>query len=117
MKAAGFPQPEPEFGQVWYERNSVYVLGGVIDGELSGTYSYGQTFKACSFDAITGDIFAPTATDILAEMRDGWRLTRVNQDMFICTEKEALWGDDGCKDNPAEAAAIAWLSIHENKSL
>lgn len=122
LKAAGFPQPEPESGQVWYEGDMPYVIGAFKDGKLSGAYFYGGVFFEVEQDAMEKDIFAPTATDILPS------------ECFICREisyktktgeRWVVYDRDTlellCKgfpetDNPAEAAAAAWLEIHEKKA-
>ncbi len=114
MKKAGFRQPEPEVGQVWVEPNGVfYFIGKIDDHMVSGHYIGGREFVTDVAEIKKHDTFCPTATDILLDMPDGYRLTRVNQDMFLCTKEEPLLGTDGCKVNPAEAAALAWFETNE----
>jgi len=105
LKEAGFPQPEPEFGQVWYEKNAnAYVLGGIKDGELNGSYLYGQTFEACSLDAIKDDVFAPTAAYIFLNIGVAPFRYSENGDelMFLMLT------------NPERAASF-WIGFNEKK--
>lgn len=118
LKAAGFPQPEPEAGQVWYEGQKAYVLGKIEQRQLHGVYLDGECFEACDINAMRDDIFAPTATDILAQLGDNYNLTICSQ-FFRVEQMKAdeyfvinYWQSD----NPAEAAALAWLEIHEKKA-
>ncbi len=115
LKEAGFPQPEPEVGQVWVEPEGIaYVIALIRDTEFWGRYmNHVDRIDECDISEIKNDAFCPTATDILLDMPDGYRLTRVNRGMFLCTEEEPLLGTDGCKVNPAEAAALAWFKLHE----
>ena len=115
LKAAGFPQPETvQEGQFWYscivrktrERELRYInqfdRTGILPTEFFACYPY----------------FAPTATDILAQLGDNYNLTICSQ-FFRVEQMKAdeyfvinYWQSD----NPAEAAALAWLEIHEKKA-
>ena len=109
LKEAGFPQPSPEFGQVWWhpesETNAVLINSDRSDGRC--LFMDAEGFRL--FMKLEDLIFAPTDADILLQMPDGHALTRVNQDMFICIEGEPLMGTDGCEYDVAEAAAIDWF--------
>ena len=111
----GFPQPETvQEGQFWYscivrktrERELRYInqfdRTGILPTEFFACYPY----------------FAPTATDILAQLGDNYNLTICSQ-FFRVEQMKAdeyfvinYWQSD----NPAEAAALAWLEIHEKKA-
>ena len=52
LKAVGFPQPEPESGQVWYEGQKAYVLGKIKQRQLHGVYLDGECFEACDINAM-----------------------------------------------------------------
>jgi hypothetical protein len=116
LKAAGFPQPEPEAGQVWHEGNMPYVIGAFKDGKLSGAYFYGGVFFEVEQDAMEKDIFAPTATDILPQLPSAANISKpFNAELWLCVygENEDNWTES---NNPAEAAALAWFEIHEKKA-
>jgi hypothetical protein len=122
LKAAGFPQPEPEAGQVWYEGQKAYVIGAFDDGEFNRVYFNGSCFNSENQEVMVNDIFAPTATDILPsecficreisyKTKTGERWVVYDRDTF-----ELLCKGFPETDNPAEAAAAAWLEIHEKKA-
>jgi len=145
LKAAGFPQPEPESGQVWYEGQKAYVLGKIkqrqlhvrVDTpsmaapnvlgkikqrQLHGVYLDGECFEACDINAMHDDIFAPTATDILRELGNDyvlWFDHSPKMVVFFCAKTGNSIREAGApfpNANPAEAAALAWLEIHEKKA-
>ena len=104
LKAAGFPQPEPEAGQVWYEGQKAYVLGKIEQRQLHGVYLDGECFEACDINAMRDDIFAPTATDILAALFPAEIQFQISAMQVL---QMAL---------DPESAAAAWLEIHEKKA-
>lgn len=69
LKDAGFPQPEAEFGQVWYRpeyidnSNTILVTGQWDEGPY-GIGDMGQQYSPYNL-AWHELVFAPTATDIL----------------------------------------------------
>ena len=115
LKEAGFLQPEPEVGQCWY--NDTGLLGIIVKYEGFRLYSY------CSFETgktITApekvfyaahNVFAPTAIEILRELQYA-DLTFRNGKFRVIFEHVM-----NRHDNPAEAAAAAWLELHEKKNL
>lgn len=91
LKEVGFPQPEPEFGQVWFSADrSPFVVGGFDTPRF--------------YDDL---VFAPTATDIMRALPGlsmrfhshlkEWQ-TRYKKNETRRAHKE-----------PAEACALAWL--------
>ena len=105
LKDAGFPQPDFQFGQLWMtndERHFAFV--GTAQMELFKQHYAGSI------------IFLPTATDILAQLGDNYNLTICSQ-FFRVEQMKAdeyfvinYWQSD----NPAEAAALAWLAaLHD----
>lgn len=116
LKQAGFPQPEPAFGQVWYELHvSRYVISSTNNG-ISGGWEDGETFEDAPFSSMNADIFAPTATDILKELWFRFELTYAAHGKFFIKEWKDLIDKPAIiqqSDDPAEAAALAWLQIHE----
>jgi hypothetical protein len=95
LKNAGFPQPD-EIGLKVY-----YNILGAENTCLAGRLIHGQ-------------IFAPSATDILKEFfapeDDGPFLYWSGQNRFWVCDFDIYTFDH---ENPAEACAAAWLSIHE----
>lgn len=122
LKEAGFPQPEPEAGQFWYNPDfGLFLVGrrSFIDGRMRNIF-YFETGKSYDKeDASFADcIFAPTATDILRELKDNipnlvcTHRPKNNGATFVCYYSAHQFISD---DNPAEAAAIAWLKINSKK--
>jgi hypothetical protein len=117
LKEAGFPQPVPEVGQVWYNaigypfiivRNmgGVFVCCSLRDGNLSNEIKGSDILSACSF--------VPTPTDILRELGfefQGYFAAIVNE--FVCLQDGAPGVKSWQHENPAEACAMAWLYINE----
>lgn len=115
LKAAGFPQPEPEFGQVWY--SDIFKTKWLVGLErLPNGLVVGKTVKikieeVGIWEQESGayGVFAPTAIDIypklnfdfrLAPMPKGWQVNRASNGELISRH-----------ENPAEAAAEAWLEV------
>lgn len=115
MKEAGFPQPEPEVGQVWVEMyGSAFYITEVTKINFSGRYIGSGSFNNASLFRAESDTFCPTATDILLHMRDGTIITIMDR-KFICYSPDFDFPIDSeatpIHENPAEAAAMAWLRI------
>ena len=105
LKNAGFPQPQPEAGQMWW---IVHFVGFNAEYWKLVLLEYG---KGVSENAI----LAPDAEYIAALLPEGCRLE--------------IWeGRHSCKcetletvivtqaDNFAEAAALAWLALNETET-
>ncbi len=118
LKEAGFPQPEPERGQVWYTeyRKTYIILSG--DKTIHGHIESWGVMEVINILRIYGRAFAPTATDILLQMPDGYGLFKFSGNLFVCTDSQVLKVDNPyvISDNPAEAAAAAWLEIQKQKN-
>lgn len=91
LKEAGFPQPEPERGQVWYnEDKDLGVLGNCISATFDFTWcSVGDNYDGHddhyeNADSILKEyVFAPAATDILRHINKSGYLDRwVNRFML-----------------------------------
>lgn len=123
LKEAGFPQPAPDLGQVWYYNGGGFLQVVEFDNEqnMPIIYAFGSAYyeRRPYWNQL---IFACAATDILKEL-PGYYLIRYGpHDMpnlpmgfaFGCINpsRNTSWNDD----NPAEACALAWLAIHEKKS-
>ena len=113
LKEAGFPQPEPEFGQVWWlddDNPSPLVITFVYStGQVDFCLEGGPTNMG--HHLFPNMVFAPTAADILREL--GFRF------YLIYDETASKWFlnkpdsefDIWDADNPAEAAAQAFLNL------
>lgn len=118
LKAAGFPQPKYKRGQFWYDADGIEFMVFGFNGEtISGTYlQRGGYFGGGKVDK--GDCFAPTAADILKELPDNTLLiiqqnaTPENEIIFDCMTDMHVHSRNV---NSAEAAAKAYLSIHEKQ--
>ncbi len=92
LKAAGFPQPDPEAGQIWYQtwnRNHPIIILRRFGGKNGLFYiglDAGGEVVAFTDSTKTNCVFAPTAADIISEL-----------------------SKDTGDENPAEDAAKAWL--------
>lgn len=126
LKDAGFPQPEPEAGQVWYARHETFIFLGRIS---SGAW----TVCSVDYDEVQNIypndmVFAPTATDLLLDLPEDTHLYVADVDgerffvpsLFEFVENETIKYDDGLMagwdisepdTNPAEACAAAWLAL------
>lgn len=132
LKAAGFPQPEPQAGQFWYKKHpsTAITLDFVQSVEYNqegekqfytlwvGTDDTGGNFYTIKNHKL---IFAPTATDILEQL-PGYEIGffPTAKDLYFLPGAWSMRGlEDECPsaehDNPAEAAALAWLKLNEKK--
>lgn len=115
LKHAKMPQPEPEFGQIWYtgQRESKIVIVGPVDFE--GDYPHVPDHHVAIYSGEKEDwAFAPDAEYITALLPPGWALgmwdgkpscTNSNDEFPI-----RVWGDTF-----AEAAAGMWLEVNALK--
>ena len=110
LKTAGFPQPKPEFGQIWYGPDGVACT--FVEG-LYWVCGDGDVFDPPDLSEMT---FAPTAPDILREVGGGDIGLYCFNKAFSVIQKGFY--DDPYEDypeftdsNPAEACALAWLEM------
>lgn len=119
LRDAGFPQPEYKFGQYWRTEDGRHDA-------FCGSKSW-ATFEDWVKTKKISIVFAPTATDILRELGDGYRLCCLDwRGWIVEKEKYTSFEDQAYEyvaesypitndENPAEACAKAWLE--RNKTL
>ena len=98
LKEAGFPQPEKERLQIWYNDKGVPSI--ILNIFLARP-------DLC--------VFAPTADDILRELGENYTLC------YSMSDNGKEWFCDNTKheyeihsdENPAEACALAWFEYFE----
>ncbi len=127
LKEAGFPQPKPDFGQVWHNPDFGLFVVGIKWFADNREYRifYPRTGKTVlkSEAMFLKCAFAPTATDILREMPNYYYIRKYKHQTndiqifsIFCEEQNA--DDDlsqiakGVSQNPGEAAAEAWLKLN-----
>lgn len=111
---AGFPQPSPEIGHIWYASSSGAEV--VVVGKNLSKVVYREAERVWKIDLKKAGIFAPTATDIMRELPE-WNLAYTTVFKWI-----VYWDAPGLADpvqfsdkNPAEAAALAWFFENEKR--
>jgi len=122
LKEAGFPQPQPGAGQWWHNPDfGLFVVGikWFADNREYRIFYPGTGKTVLKSEAMfLKCAFAPTATDILRELRDGSNIGIMGK-RFLCYSPDFEHGIDHpgtpINDNPAEAAAEAWLKLNEKK--
>ena len=134
LKAAGFPQPEPEAGQVWYldAGDAVFINGINARGEIicaAPSLINIEGHFVFNPDACESMPFAPTAADILRELfvavnsmrAEGYAVGIdidfwITENQWVCQISEDLPFDVmptilGTGETLAEACAAAWLEL------
>jgi hypothetical protein len=119
LKEAGFPQPEQRIWQVWYNAfgHGCLIVWAEHSTKRFAVFNMAENVRIDlpSFDLYT---FAPTATDILEqEEMSNCSLYRHFSKWCVKNQFHFMEFDLYENDNPAEAAAAAWLQIHEKKDL
>ena len=120
LKAAGFPQPKPIIGMSHYVGNSGYVYANGNIGSI-GIFKLVDIGSQCETE-----VFAPSETDILKELGESFALRIDGEGLWLCLEEMEIENDTDGRSfiyyelkannkNPAEAAAAAWLFVHEKK--
>lgn len=113
LRDAGFPQPEPAFGQFWYDAGAgVWVVGE------SGLLVFRSLSSRAEIDIadmdMSGIVFAPQAHDILAELESDFDISCLQDKnwMVICRNAADQPISYFTEPNPHEAAAKAYLQLH-----
>jgi hypothetical protein len=126
LRAAGFPQPKPEAGQMWYDPYSTAHVVTDVDTAHSGddvapercvylapiTEQVDYTEVLDTEDFTAGWRFAPGPAEILRELGPDYQCG-VQGTYYWCGRMPSQYAS--VEENMAEACAAQWLSIHEKK--
>lgn len=105
LKEAGFPQPDPQPGQIWYDGAlKVMVRRGkdVVLTYMSGAELY-------KFSDSIFPVFAPSVADLLRELP--------NLSLSFAMGVFLVYGGgvSSCRENAAELLAAAWLEKNKKQ--
>lgn len=116
LKRAGMPQPEPEFGQIWYAPNTAEYTPIRRSPSMAGDVVYmarfGGTQTGFGMGLETDFVFAPSLDYITAYLPEGFILEMWDrrhsckietEDTIIRTQADSF----------AEAAALAYLELNK----
>lgn len=115
LKEAGFPQPSPMFGQIWYDLGAKQILiiahnvgksgrSGWSDGVSTGLYEN---------EFVPGGIFAPTAVELLESLPPKTLAGFNNGEWSVMPAGTEIVFTHR---NLAEAAAMAWMAINKKQT-
>lgn len=123
LKEAGFPQPEPNTGQFWYDKEGDILI--VSEKKTDCGFFYGRYPNDSGIFATSCEnediVYAPTVTDILRELGQKyvlWYDESPKIQIWFCAKTADLPQDAQQPfghTNPAEAAALAWMDKNKNK--
>ncbi len=109
LQRAGFPQPVPEFGQMWYDSGGfeALCLGRAERDKYAFIYDDRQQVFFSYLHRLT---YAPTSEDILEQLPNFVRLEKFGG------QRSCRIDDDGqpyraIKETWAEACALAYLKL------
>ncbi len=115
LKAAGYPQPEFETGQIWYHSNGLIIIVGRVEGIfIDSRYVFCVDTGESTLDnpAKLVSFYAASATEIIQAIS----ITENSADLYCCSS----WQASDCfqtlsefHENPAEAAAEIYLKIKQ----
>lgn len=107
---AGFPQPEPQGGQFWYETETKNIFTPLVMRRKKQHSGFvGLAFCEWRSDA-DGLIFAPGIADLLQALGPGWALQKGEGGSW----RAYSWEHEFIDTEPAQALAGAWLFINED---
>lgn len=116
LKAAGFPQPEPQAGQVWYsEIGNPFIIANA-EGEIVCGVFLNRNMHGFVDNFGNRATFAPGVADLLRELGLEYDISTIGDQYIVIrrNEKDEIL-KDWVNDNPAEALAAAWLELREKK--
>lgn len=127
LKEAGFPQPEFSTGQMWYNEFAAITIIGKKELDENNSeiiYFFCHSLLTSRTDRMRlalgyGIYFCTSATDILRKLGSDFDLSALETGNWILIKRDPNLQEIGIKhwiaENPAEAAALAWLEINEKQ--
>ena len=110
LKAAGFPQPEPSFGQSWYDKMGICMIGGQFDHKLLRVFTDIGEGEFEPFFILGCLTFAPTLDDITPLLPQSFAL-EMWDGRPSCTNRDEAQQIRTFGETFAEAAAMMWLEF------
>lgn len=120
LKEAGYPQPDFETGQVWYNWNEVATCIGPMGWKRGyrHLFSLGSGDKACMIPVSDGSFYAPSATEIIGQIS----LAESSANLHCCHDGDVVREEwqasggfqtmSGFSENPSEAAAELYIKMN-----
>lgn len=115
---AGYPQPDPEFGQVWYDPDNSLVIVMNHSEESGFTRFCGEDGRGYSDKVGYSDfVYAPTSDELLKSMPWAYASFDEKQNLFVVGSAELERNPDiQDNENLAEALATVWI-IEESPNI
>jgi hypothetical protein len=115
LKAAGYPQPEFDTGQVWYNWNEVATCIGPMGGKKGyrHLFSLGSGDKACMIPVSDESFYAPSATEILEHVGKENPGARLYFEVGLWNAFDGWRNLSPNHENPAEAAAQLFILLNK----
>lgn len=110
LKAAGFPQPKPSFGQSWYDKMGICLIGGQFDHKslrLFTDIGEGEFEPSFILGCLT---FAPALDDITPHLPQSFAL-EMWDGRPSCTNRDDENPIRTFGETFAEAAAMMWMEL------
>lgn len=120
LKNAGFPQPEPEAGQLWYLQSGIiaWVAKKRPFDQFLLCDELGEPFIAMYLVFGEDLVFAPTATDIFRKLPRYSSIQMVEYEGSAMPVCEAIINNayqSFIEESIIESAAAAWLKTNEKE--
>lgn len=113
LKSAGFPQPAPAPGQFWHNSDlGVFVVGPRMtadEGLVKIFYLHTSKAHAKEEASFSECVYAPDVADILFHLREHDLTYWHPQEIYYVEDTRN--GIQWVNENPAEAAALAYLEL------
>lgn len=108
LKAAGYPQPEFETGQLWYNWNGGLFMTSPLANRFFNLESGGIWFIVLDSNVC---FYAPSATEIMEHERMDFCVCKCfGSGLWVCRVVDESLAY--IKENHAEAAAELWLKLN-----
>ena len=117
LKDKGFPQPEPAFGQIWYDKaGDCFVVTHIAKNQLGIVFEDGlrEVWSPSEELLYSEGCFAPTALDILRHLQG--ECLELNIDYRTASGESWSVGQFSNETNVHEAAAESWFADQINIS-